>query len=135
MEAREKQLDKMQKARATKTFVSTGVQTTATSSQSNSRERLYQLQHEEDEIKMQNIMKEHTELKIEVVNSRSMLEVYRDFMKNQLVFLDEIKAGKSFSPPEAVAIEAAGKNEFEQGMAVHGQQMHPENGPITSLRI
>ncbi|KAL0586846.1 hypothetical protein ABG067_003466 [Albugo candida] len=153
MEVQQNQLDNMQKTHGTKTSVSTGVQTTAMGTQSNSREHLYRLQHEEDEIKMKDMIKENMELKTEheedeikmkdmikenmelkteVVKSRSMLEAFEDFMNNQLAFLD---ANTEFSPTDAVAAEAAGNIECEQGVAVHGQKIHLENGLITSLRM
>ncbi|CCI49291.1 unnamed protein product [Albugo candida] len=132
MEVQQNQLDNMQKTHGTKTSVSTGVQTTAMGTQSNSREHLYRLQHEEDEIKMKDMIKENMELKTEVVKSRSMLEDFEDFMNNQLASLD---ANKEFSPTDAVATEAAGNIECEQGVAVHGQKIHLENGLITSLRM
>ncbi|CCI50095.1 unnamed protein product [Albugo candida] len=124
----QKQLEEMKQTCDTKTFVSTGVQTAETDTGSNSAIRLYQLQHEEDELKVKRIMQENMELKTEAVKSRSLLEDFRHYMENHLELIDAIKAG-------ATRIEGDGNYECEQGATAHVYQMHPENGLITSLRM
>ncbi|KAL0586431.1 hypothetical protein ABG067_003817 [Albugo candida] len=124
----QKQLEEMKQTCDTKTFVSTGVQTAETDTGSNSAIRLYQLQHEEDEMKVKRIMQENMELKTEAVKSRSLLEDFRYYMENHLELIDAIKAG-------ATRIEEDGYYECEQGATAHVYQMHPENGLITSLRM
>ncbi|CCI50086.1 unnamed protein product, partial [Albugo candida] len=124
----QKQLEEMKQTRDTKAFVSTGVQTAETDTGSNSAIRLYQLQHEEDELKVKRIMQENMELKTEAVKSRSLLEDFRHYMENHLELIDAIKAG-------ATRIEEDGNYECEQGATTHVYQMHPENGLITSLRM
>ncbi|KAL0587084.1 hypothetical protein ABG067_003424 [Albugo candida] len=135
MEAQQTKLDSMQKTRDTKTFVLTGAQTTATGNQSNSRERLYRLQHEEDESKVKDMMKEELELKTEAIKSRSILKDFRHCMETQLAYLDAVKAGKELHSTGTVTTEAAGTASSYQRAAACEHQAHPTIDLITSLRM
>ncbi|CCI47809.1 unnamed protein product [Albugo candida] len=135
MEAQQTKLDNMQKTRGTKTFVSTGAQTMATGNQSSSRERLYRLQHEEDEIKMKDMIKEKLELETEVLKSRSILKDFRHCMETQLAFLNVVKAGKEVHSTGPVATEAAGTANSYQRATACEHHAHPTVDLITSLRM
>ncbi|CCI47834.1 unnamed protein product [Albugo candida] len=124
----ERQLEKMKQRSGAKTMVSVEVQTAGTDIERSSTERLFELQHEEHQAKMESLLKNNMELKTEVDKSRLMLEDFREFMKDQLAFLDTIKAG-------ATGTEAAGDSKCEQGAQLYGHQSHRENDPITSLRM
>lgn len=57
---------------------------------------------------------------MEVVKLRPIFEDFANIMKNQLAFLDAIKAGKEFNPTDAAATEDTGNIECYQRVAVHG---------------
>ena len=65
-------------------------------------------------------MEEIVELEMEAVKSRSVLQDFRNCMKNQLAFLDAIKADKELHSKGAVATEAAETKKSYQRAPLHG---------------